>query len=181
MYIFIDESGVHKVTGKSSVALVYLSVENLDSLQKAVCETEREIRIKYFHWSHSAWNVRKRFIEAICRQDFNVKIALIRNPFFGSRGYEYALRHLVVEPNIRGIIIDGRKNKSYARKLKKVLRDKGISVRKLRTADDKAYPVLRIADACAGIVRYRMENPDSQKVNELYKMIEKKILITLEE
>lgn len=181
MYIFIDESGVHKEKERSSIALVYLSVENLDSFQRAVLEAERDIKIRNFHWSHSAWNVRKRFVEKICGQDFAVKVALIRNPFFARRGYEYALQHLVVEHNIRGVIIDGKKGKSYERKLKKVLRDKGISVKKLRTATDQAYPALRVADACAGIVRYRDEYPDNQKVNELYRLIAKKIMITLEE
>lgn len=181
MYIFIDESGVHKETGRSSIALVYLSIENLDALQNAVLEAEHEIKIKNFHWSHSAWNVRKRFVKMICRQDFTAKIALIRNPFLASHGYEYALKHLVVEHNIKWLIIDGKKGKSYARKLKKVLRDKGISVKKLKTANDEAYPALRVADAFAGIVRYRDEFPDNKKVNELYLLIAKKILITLEE
>lgn len=181
MYIFIDESGVHKEMGRSSIALVYLSIEDLDSFQRAILKAERGIKIRNFHWSHSAWNVRKRFVEAICRQDFTVKVALIKNPFFASRGYEYALQHLVVEHNIRGLIIDGKKGKAYERKLKKVLRDKGISVKKLRTVNDEAYPALRVADAFAGIIRYRDEYPDNPKIQELYSLIVKKILITLEE
>ena len=181
MYIFLDESGVDKQKGKSSIALVYITLENLDVLQNAVLEAEKKIGIKNFHWSHSAWSVRKLFIEEICKQDFKIKIALIRNPFFASSGYEYALQHLVVERNVISMIIDGKKSKSYERKFKKVLRDKGISVQKLKTANDEAYPALRIADAIAGVVRYRYENPEDERVQYLYSKFVKKILIILEE
>lgn len=180
MYIFLDESGVDKQKGKSSIALVYITVENLDSLQNAVLEAEKMIGIKNFHWSHSAWSVRKLFIEEVCKQDFKIKIALIKNPFFTS-GYEYALQHLVIEKNVTSLIIDGKKSRNYERRFKKVLRDKGISVRKLKTANDESYPALRIADAIAGVVRYRYENREDERTQYLYSKFAKKILITLEE
>ncbi len=181
MYIFIDESGVHKRDGKSSVALVYLRTEHLDTLQRVVRETEKALRIDYFHWSHNAWPVRKKFVEAIAKQDFSIKIALIRNPFHATEAYEYALQHLVIERDISCIIIDGKKSQTYERKIKKVLRDKGISVKKLKTANDEGYSALRVADAIAGIVRYRADNPQDERIKGLYQLIAKKILITLEE
>lgn len=181
MYIFIDESGVHRQEGKSSIALVYLSTEHLSTLQQAVTETEKMLHIDCFHWSHSAWPVRKKFVEAISRQDFSIKIALIKNPFYSTKAYEYALQHLVIEKNISCIIIDGKKSRTYERNIKKVLRDKGISVKKLKTANDEGYPALRVADAIAGIVRYRVDNPQDKRGEELYQIIAKKILITLEE
>lgn len=181
MYIFLDESGVDKQNGKSSIALVYITVDNLDILQNAVLKTEKIIGIKNFHWSYSTWKVRKLFIEEICKQDFKIKVALIKNPFLASSGYEYALQHLVVERNVMYLIIDGKKGKSYERKFKKVLRDKGISVKKLKTANDEAYPALRVADAIAGAIRYRYENPDDKRIKDIYERFSKKILITLEE
>jgi hypothetical protein len=181
MYIFLDESGVDKREGKSSIALVYITVENLDILQNAVLHTEKIIGIKNFHWSYSTWKVRKLFIDEICRQDFKIKVALIKNPFFANSGYEYALQHLVVERNVIALIIDGKKGRNYERKFKKVLRDKGISVKKLRTANDESYPALRLADAIAGAVRYRYENGDDKRIKEIYKRFSGKILITLEE
>ncbi len=138
------------------------------------------IGIKNFHWSNSTWNVRKIFIEEICKQDFKIKVALLKNPFFANSSYEYALQHLVVERNVIALIIDGKKGKSYERKFKKVLRDKGISIKKLKTANDESYPVLRIADAIAGAVRYRYEKPEDKRVQELYSIFSKKILLTLE-
>ena len=180
-YIFIDESGIHRETGKSSIALAYISFENLDLVQKRIVEIEKEIGIHNFHWSHSSWPVRNKFIEKVIKCDFSVKIALILNPFNLNEAYEYALKHLVVEKRISAIIIDGKKKKSYERRLKKVLRDKGISVKKLKSGNDESYPALRIADAIAGIVRYRNENPENKNILNLYNLIKNKILITLEE
>ena len=46
LYIFIDESGIHKETGKSSVALAYISFENLNQIQNQVTKIEKEISVK---------------------------------------------------------------------------------------------------------------------------------------
>jgi hypothetical protein len=172
---------VHKETGKSSIALAYVEFENIEKIQKRVVEIEKEIGIHNFHWSHSSWAVRNRFVEKIAKCDFHAKIALISNPFNVNEAYEYALKHLVVEKKINSIIIDGKKKKAYERRLKKVLRDKGISVKKLKTGNDESYPALRIADCLAGIARYRNEYPDSEKIRRLYNMIKSRIFITLEE
>ena len=181
MYIFIDESGIHNQTGRSTIALVYLSVEKLDEFQKNIVAVEEKIGINIFHWAHSTWTVRKKFIEAISKYEFSVKIALIKNPFIGNYGYEYVLQHLVIEKNIISIVIDGKKGKKYERRLKKVLRDKGVSIRKLKTAHDQSYPALRVADAIAGIMRYRDEHNADTKIQDLHQLISKKIIITLED
>ncbi len=181
MYIFIDESGVHQQDKKSVIALVYVAVENSATLGDAVLRIEKEIGINSFHWPHSAWPVRNKFVEKIVSQNFSAKVALIKNPFNLDQAYEYALKHLVIEKDLQAVVIDGKKNRSYERKLKKVLRDKGISIKKLRTGNDESYPALRVADAIAGIIRYRDEFPDNQKIGYLYDKIKTKILITLEE
>lgn len=179
MYIFIDESGIDKQDGKSSIALVYLEVNKLDYLQNSVIKIEKELEIEYFHWAYSKWEVRQKFIDEICKNEFFVKIALIKNPFRSNSGYEYALEHLIIEKNITNIIIDGKKSKRYEKKFKKILRDKGISVRKLKTGNDEGYPALRVADAIAGTVRYYNENPNNGNIINIYKQISKKILITI--
>ena len=48
-YIYIDESGVGKKDGKTSIALVYLHVEDVDSLNNAVLVAEQRMNIEYFH------------------------------------------------------------------------------------------------------------------------------------
>ena len=179
MYIFIDESGIDKQDGRSSVALIYLEINKLDSFQDSVVEIEKKLKIKYFHWAYSTWNIRQKFIDEICKQDFGIKIALIKNPFRGSIAYEYAMEHLIVEKNITNLIIDGKKNKTYERKFKKILRDKGISIRKLKTGNDEGYPALRVADAMAGAVRFYNENSSNSNIKNIYQRISKKILITI--
>lgn len=181
MYIFIDESGVHKEHGRSSIALVYITINNIEAFQEYVMETEKNIGITNFHWAHSTWSVRKKFIDAIVKKDFSVKVALIQNPFHVGEAYEYALQHLVIERDILSVVIDGKKNKSYERRLRKVLRDKGISTKKLRLGNDTSFPALRVADAIAGIVRYKDEHPESEKIQYLFGQIASKISITLEE
>jgi hypothetical protein len=55
-----------------------------------------------------------------------------------------------------------------------MLRDKRIRVRKIKTVNDDSYPLVRLADAIAGVVRYHSDNPNPTAV-ELYKLIEPKI------
>jgi hypothetical protein len=181
MYIFVDESGIDKQEGESSVVLVYLEVNKIDSFQKNILDIENSLTIQYFHWAYCKWDIREAFIKEISKDDFSIKIALIKNPFIERSAYEYALSHLIIEKNITNIIIDGKKSKKYERKFKKILRDKGISVKKLRTGNDESYPALRVADAIAGLVRYCNNNKNNERANNLYKYISKKVLITISE
>lgn len=179
-YIFIDESGVHKQDGVSTIALVYISVVNILKIDQAVLSIEQKLDIETFHWSHSTWGVRKKFTKEISKEKFSAKIALIKNPFYESVSYEHALQNLIAERNISALIIDGKKSKLYERKIKKILRDKGISIKKIRTANDTAYPALRIADLVAGIARNKHDNPNERKISELYQLISPKISLVLE-
>jgi hypothetical protein len=176
MYIFLDESGTHRQEGISTIALVYLAIENINTFQNAIISIEKEIGKNTFHWSHSLWSDKAKFITAISKQQFIIKVAIIKNPFYANSAYRFALGELVVEKKVTAIIVDGKKEKSYDRKLKKVFRDKGVSVNKLRTANDESYPALRAADAIAGLIRYRHENPNDAQANTLYQKIMKKII-----
>jgi len=180
MYIVIDESGIHKQDGKSVIALVYIETNNLAKLEVLVTQTEEDLEIKPFHWAHTNWKVREKFISAITRGQFNIKLAIIPNPVKIDASMEEALRHLIVEKHINQILIDGSKPKSYSRKLKKILRDKGVSVKKLRTINDQSSPAMRVADAVAGITRYHSEKPDNQQIKPLYKKIKPKIEIIIQ-
>ena len=44
MLIFIDESGVHKQDGKSSVVLVYVMVDDVEKLEKSILEIEKTLK-----------------------------------------------------------------------------------------------------------------------------------------
>lgn len=162
MVIFIDESGTHKQSGHATIALVYVEITNLDEFEKEVENIEQNLGIKYFHWTDERWNTREKFIEKLLKLDFSLKVAILDNPVRLSKSFEEALRHLVVEENIKKIMIDGRKPKWYNQKIKKILRDKGVSVKKIRTVrKEESSPGIRVADCLAGLIRYRYDNPDS--------------------
>lgn len=59
-------------------------------------------------------------------------------------------------------IIDGEKPKWYEHKLKKVLRDKGIGLKKLRTVRNKSEVGIQLADALASLIRYSYDNPQEK-------------------
>jgi len=132
MLIFIDESGVHKNTEKSSVALVYVMVEDIENVESAILKTEKILRITSFHWPRHIWKIRFNFIELLLKENFTVKAAIIKNPF-NENIFEKTIEHLLIEKKIRKIILDGRKPKWYSLRLKKVLRNRGISVKKITT------------------------------------------------
>ncbi len=178
MVIFIDESGIHKQKDYSVIALVYVEIRNVATLEKCVEKIEKKLGIEHFHWSdfgsRRGWGVRKKFFTALHKLNFTCKIALIANPTRISSALEYSLRHLVVEQRIAKIIIDGKKPQWYSHRLKKVLRDKGISVKKIQTARDESRAGLRLADAIAGLARSYHDNPSSI-AKSLYRLIENKI------
>ena len=178
MLVFIDESGVHKRDGQSSVALVYVVVKDLENIEKAILETEKTLRITNFHWTRHIWKIRFNFIETLLKENFTVKAAIIENPFSGN-SFERVIESLLTERKIKKIVIDGKKPRWYALRLKKVLRDRGISVKKIRTCDDKSFPCLRLADAYAGLVRAYWNDKNNKDAKKLYELAGKKITTQL--
>ena len=69
-------------------------------------------------------------METVIREDFEVKIFVFRNPFTKEK-MEKALTHLLVEKHIKNVILDGKKSCGYTLRLKKVLRESGIPVKKV--------------------------------------------------
>lgn len=180
MNIFIDESGIHSPVGHSTIALVYIQTTDLAKLEKQIIAAEIEAGMYGgFHWAHRNWIMRERFITAMISADFKIKLALLINPINMDASLEDALRHLIIEKHIERIFIDGNKPKSYTRRLKKILRDKNVSVKTLRTVNDQAMPAIRLADAVAGLCRYYHDQPDS-RAKPLYKLLKPKITVTLE-
>lgn len=55
MVVFIDESGIHKQTGHSTTAVVYVEVRNLEKFEKAFIDIEKDLRITSFHWADERW------------------------------------------------------------------------------------------------------------------------------
>jgi len=178
MLVFIDESGIHKKDGKSSVVLVYVVMDNVENIERTILKTEKSLRITSFHWTRHIWKIRFDFIKALVKENFLVKTAIIDNPF-SKVIFEEALKSLLTERKVKKIIMDGKKPRWYVLRLKKILRDRGISVKKIRTGDDKAFPCLRLADAYAGLIRAYWDNKNNEKAKELYKLASKKITTQL--
>lgn len=162
MVIFIDESGTHKQTDHSAVILVYVEISNLEEFEKTIERIEEKLKIKYFHWTDESWEKREKFINNLLKLDFTFKVAILKNPVKLSKSIEDILKHLVIEEDIKKIVIDGRKPKWYSLKLKKVLRDKEISVKKIITVrKEESSPGIRVADCLVGLIRYYYDHPES--------------------
>lgn len=174
MHIFIDESGIHKETGKSSVALVYVLTDDVKLLEDAIIAAEKLLRIKNFHWADCSWKIRSNFFKQILKEDFFVRVSIMQNPFCKS-DFEEAIKLLLLEKKFKKVIIDGKKPKWYALKMKKLLRDSGISVKKISMANDEAYPCLRLADAYAGLSKAYWNTEENKNIAMLYEMSRRKI------
>jgi hypothetical protein len=181
MYIFIDESGIHKKTDHSTFVLVYLEINNYPAIRAQIEKVESNLGIKSFHWADAAWPIKKQFIEQVIGLDFKIKIAVIENPVNSSREMERILPHLIIERNIEKVFIDGKKPKWYERKIKKILRDKMITVKKLKTVEDESEAGVRLADMMAGLTRWHFDNKNEDKIGKYYEKLEKddKIIIVL--
>ncbi len=178
MIIFVDESGIHKSIDHSVFALVYVSTEDREVFEQAVVAIERELNIKDFHWSDHSWNVREKFIRKLAKLPFTAKIAIFNNPINTAEALEWSLLHLLTDKEADQIHIDGKKPRWVEHKFKKVLRDKGITVRHLRTDRHASSPGIRVADAIAGLSRAYYDRK-TKNTERLWRIIRKKITAQL--
>jgi len=176
MFVFIDESGIHKAVEHSTFVLVYIEIKDHDEVISKFEELEKHFNIDHFHWSEVVWKIKEQFIGKVLKLDFKAKIAVIKNPINSSEELEKALVHLLVERDVTRVFIDGKKPKWYERKIKKVLRDKGMSIRKLHTVNSRQYPGVRLADLVAGLSRAHFDGRN-QKVEKYYERLEKKTIV----
>lgn len=179
MYIFIDESGIHKNIDHSVYVLAYVETENYLLLNDEIISIQNELKIKEFHWAETVWNVKERFLNKILKLDFKVKIAVLNNPINSNIDLERILYHLLIENNIDCVYIDGKKPKWYEKKIKNILRSKNFSVHKLKTVKSSQYPCIQLADMVAGLTRSFYDQKNLNKLGKYYKRLEKKIIITV--
>jgi len=177
MFVFIDESGIHKKIDHSTYALVYLEAENYQLLENKVCQIEKSLGIEYFHWSKTVWDVKRKFMTEALGLDFSIKLAVVKNPVHPVEELERILRQLLVEKNISYVYIDGKQPKWYERKIKKILRSKNFSARKLKTVKSSQYAGIRLADMAAGLARSYFDGKNLERIEPFYRRLEKKIII----
>lgn len=172
MYIFIDESGIQGQIGHSTIAIVYIEIKNINKFNKEFKIILQELRISNFHWTEERWKIREKFIARIIDLDFKVKVGIFKNPIHVDRAMESVFTHLISESDIFKIEIDAKKPKWYENKLKKILRIKGVSVKKLKTVrKDDNNSGIQLADCLAGLFRYHFDNPDNLEVKSWIKKI----------
>lgn len=170
MVIFIDESGTHKQSDHSTNALVYVEIKNLEKFESEISKLAGTLDMDTFHWADHGWKVRNKFLEGINELSFTFKVGVFKNPAKVHEMTETVFQYLITEEKITNIYIDGKKPKWYERKLKKVLRDKKISIKKLRTVRKAGAPAgLQLADALAGLVRYHFDNPGGEDAKRWFK------------
>lgn len=181
MVIFIDESGTHKQTDHANVAVVYIEIKNLESVENQLKGILQELKLEVFHWADQGWKVREKFFNKINDLKFTFKIAVFENPAETDLMIEVVFQHLIIEKEIGSIFIDGKKPKWYENKLKKVLRDKGISINKLRTVrNERSHVGIQLADALAGLIRYHFDNPSEKDAKRLFKQLKKDKKLTFQ-
>ncbi len=167
MVIFIDESGTHKQSGHAANAIVYIEIENLQEVEEEIKEILKQLKFDFFHWADHGWKVRSKFLKKIIKLDFTFKIGIFKNPVKTDQMTGIVLEELITEKTIKNVFIDGKQPKWYERKLKKVLRDKGISIKKLKTVrNESSHPGIQLADTLAGLFRYHFENPKAEDAKE---------------
>jgi len=174
MVVFIDESGIHKQEGHSTVAVVYVEVVNREIFDKEFSDALQQLKIKEFHWADQGWKVRLKFFEKVNGLEFFFKVAVFKNPAHPAKMMEIVFQHLITEKNIRWIFIDGKKPRRYEHELKNVLRSKGITVGKLKTVrSETSYFGVQLADALAGLIRYFEDNPGAEDAKQLISKLQR--------
>jgi hypothetical protein len=179
MLVFIDESGIHKENGHSVFAFVYIVVKNYPQFERDIIQLEKELRIEKFHWSETSWAVREKFFARLILMEFEVKVGIVENPIRPEKEFERLLLHMLVENKIQAVYIDGEKPKQYAKRIKKVLRDRGSSVRKLRMIHDEQSAGIRVADAMAGLTRAYFDGKQNLKLEQWYNRFRKKKIMSI--
>ena len=180
MVIFIDESGIHKQTGHSTTAVVYVEVKNLEKFESKLKKIEKDLRISFFHWSEERWLMKNKFLARIIELDFTFKVAIFENPVKPELMLEVVFQHLITEKTITTIFIDGEKPKWYEHKLKKVLRDKGIAIKKLKTVRSRSEVGIQLADCLASLVRYYHDNPEEKDAKKWFNKLKRENKLAFE-
>lgn len=180
MVIFIDESGIHKQTGHATSAVVYVEVKNLEKFERELKEIEVDLKISSFHWAEERWLMKNKFLSHIFKLDFTVKVAIFENPIKPDEMLEIVFQHLITEKTITTIFIDGEKPKWYEHKLKKVLRDKGITIKKLKTVRSESEVGIQLADCLASLIRYYHDNPEEKDAKKWFNKLKKEKKLSFE-
>lgn len=167
MFVYIDESGIHRPTGYSVFAAVYIKEENLSLVNASIRGIENQLGIPYFHWADLSWSVKQKFYNAVKDLPFRFKVCTFSNPIKPESALYDFLDLVLSENGFNTIYIDGVKPKWYVSRIKRTLQAHGRSIAKLRLYPSSTVEGLRLADMIAGIFRL---HADGSKHPDLHKM-----------
>ncbi|MDE1974945.1 MAG: DUF3800 domain-containing protein [Patescibacteria group bacterium] len=174
MHIFIDESGIHKRSDRSSFVAVYVGVRDETAVSRGIQDIERRLGISDFHWadfgSRRGWSIRRQFIIKVSKLKFSFKYRIVDNPIDPVKELYDSMATLITEIDVEKVYIDGKKPKWYESQIKRSLRCRGLSVKSIKTVDDRSCPMIRLADALAWLVR-SYHNKSTGTASELYRHI----------
>ncbi|MBI2008288.1 DUF3800 domain-containing protein [Candidatus Amesbacteria bacterium] len=178
MIVYIDESGTHLGAKNATLSVVYLEVKKHADFENKVLLIEKKLGISHFHWNKQDWRNREKFMDELMNLNFTFGVAIYGHPEKFASKFPDMLAHLVTQTEIAKMVIDGYKPKWYLNALKKMLRDRGTSVKKLVSArKDESYPGLRVADCLAGLIRYHYDHSKSNAERWVKKLKKEKKLI----
>ncbi len=175
MHGFIDESGIHKDTGLSTVAMFFIMPDAIEELEKVIISVEKSLHIPLFHWTHHTMEIRKKFLDKVLTKNIlnkiSIEISVRHNPLYYHDFLSASLGMFIRNKKVKHVIFDGQKTHSYERRIKGILRSNKISTRILSIRKDGASPLLRLADALAGLFRFHLENPEHIETKRLFNLI----------
>ena len=169
MFVYIDESGIHRPTGYSVFAAVFIETEFLSEIEACVNATERDLEISSFHWAESSWPVKRKFYQGIAKLPFTFITEAFSNPIKPEAALKQFLRHVLSYRTSDTVYIDGTKPRWYASSLKNSLRNYRVSIQNIRLLSDKQAAGLRIADFVAGAIRIYTDGSRHTDLQKMYR------------
>ncbi len=170
--IYIDESGIISKIGHSVYVLVYIEYLNEFNIGKIILKIEKDLNISHIHWVNMSRKIRLKVAKKLRDIDFTCTYVVYNNPISQEKALENVLiEALKQEDLLHRIIIDGKSGQKHEKYLKKILKDRGVRIYKVKISDDKKEPLIRLADFMAGLIRsyYDIKNKDNLYMYELLK------------
>jgi hypothetical protein len=161
LYCYVDETGQH-TCGHGFLVAVVVTGPDREPLRTTLQCIEADCGKGPHKWSKTREKRRLAYIERVIQsRDFRVWFASYKSTrqyrFLTSQTIAKVLSAQQQHSYEATILIDGL-DKAGQRSIGKELRRLGIPVKKVRGVSDESEPLIRLADAVAGLVRRALEN-----------------------
>lgn len=158
LYCYVDETG-QDAAATAFVVVAVVSAGAQEELRQALEQIEREAGTGHRKWHKSRSERRLRYLSLILERELfagKTFFGAFRKPtpyFFPFvETIERAIRASAHEPYSARVSIDGI-DRQKAAELTNALRDRGITLDRVRGKRDESEPIIRLADMWAGCIR----------------------------